>query len=101
MPVKSQVALTYVCLDSQGSFFALTIYGLDETKMPLAHPKSKTLQIRCPCLNQVNVAWQTKTYAFPSIRVNQTEALLDGNGKPLVSDTSARPTDIRVTTTSQ
>ncbi|QDZ18164.1 tetratricopeptide repeat domain-containing protein [Chloropicon primus] len=85
VPVKSQVPLMYICMDSQGSFFALTIYGLEESEMPLRHSKSKTLQICGPSLNNVNVTWQNKTYAFPSIRVNKVSSLLV-DGKPVVSE---------------
>ena len=80
VPVKSQVPLMYICMDSRGSFFALTIYGLEERKM-----KSKILQVCGPWLHDVSVVWQGKTYAFRSIRVNQVETILV-NGETVRGD---------------
>lgn len=87
VPVKSNVPLVYICMDSRGAFFALTIYGLEETTMPLSQSKSKTIQVVAPFVNNVEVAWQGKAYAFKSIRVNHVSSLLV-DGKPVKSDQS-------------
>ena len=97
-----------------GHFFALTIYGLEESMMPLSHSKNKTLQIIGPMFNKVDLSWQNRvsetsspepskrketdqtnfkkllpvfflqTYGFPSIRVNQPGDLMV-EGQPVVS----------------
>lgn len=79
--------MVYICMDSRGAFFALTIYGLEETTMPLSQSKSKTIQVVAPFVNNVEVAWQGKAYAFKSIRVNHVSSLLV-DGKPVKSDQS-------------
>ena len=100
--VKSQVPLMYICMDSHGSFFALAIYGLEESKMPVSHSKTRVLQICGPCLKDVDVTWQGKRFTFSSIRVNRLKSLLV-DGKPVVieegSSSSKGASSIVVATT--
>jgi tetratricopeptide (TPR) repeat protein len=91
VPVRSAVPLVYVCMDSQGQFFALTIYGLEENKlqMMLSRAKHKTLQIVSPAFHKVEITWQNRTYHFPCIRVNQLSTLVV-DGQPVMT-TSKTP----------
>ena len=85
VPVRSAVPLVYVCMDSQGQFFALTIYGLEVSQeKALSHSKNKTLQVVGPMFNVVDLTWQNRTFNFPSIRVNQVGTLLV-EGQPITN----------------